>query len=84
MSVFVRLFVCLVAAAALATAAMAQQQSPLIPPSAPMIGLDGKTALDASATAPIPDAKGGAGPQRPEKGRSLEPPHPPVQPKPTP
>lgn len=71
-------------AAALATAAaMAQQQSPLLPPSAPLAGLDGKSGLASSGEVPIPDAKGGAGPQKPEKVRSVEPPRPPVQPPPS-
>ncbi|SKA12094.1 hypothetical protein SAMN02745126_03663 [Enhydrobacter aerosaccus] len=82
MRVLFWVFGSLAAAVILAVMAVAQQQSPLIPPSAPLIGIDAKSGLNSSGAAPIPDAKGGAGPQRPEKGRSLEPPRPPVQPKP--
>jgi hypothetical protein len=71
----------LASAALLTTAAAAQQPSPVIPPSAPMVGLDGKMMLGAVPSAPIPDARGGAGPHAADKVKSVDPPRAPVDPK---
>jgi hypothetical protein len=62
------------------TAAFGQQASPAVPSSAPLMGLDGKTPLGALASAPVPDAKGGAGPNDQEMGKSIDPPRTPVDP----
>lgn len=61
-------------------AVFGQQASPAVPSSAPLMGLDGKAPLGAMASAPVPDAQGGAGPNAKEKGKSVDPPRTPADP----
>jgi hypothetical protein len=63
---------------ACADSAWAQQQSPLLLPSMPVMKPGDKPAAGTASAAPIADPKGGAGPQRPADGRSVEPPRTPV------
>lgn len=78
MRAFSRLAGILTVFMACADGASAQQQSPPLLPSMPVMKPGDKPTAGTASAAPIADPKGGAGPQRPEDGRSVEPPRTPV------
>jgi len=60
--------------------AQTRSDSPVIPPSAPLVSLDGSTTLGSLQVKPIPDAKGNAGPDAVSKTKLLDPPRAPPTP----
>jgi hypothetical protein len=60
----------------------AAQQPPAAPRSAPLLGLDGRSALDAfPGSAPVADPRADGAAHAGDQMKSLEPPRPPVDPK---